>query len=173
MLPSEQGALWLPVAKHLPLHISRLGQVSTMLVENKKMVQDMAALFGGRAARPQGFMTIPSADGTTPIMVAGLGQCEAAELEDIALEAIEKDAARVAKGLPAVDFEAEREQRGVPPKETFATRYREYLQERADYGRRNIRTALTTPYTRHVREHGMGKGQSMSVVPSNYPGDTK
>jgi hypothetical protein len=165
----ERNALWLPIAKQMPLHISRLGKMSTMLVENKKLAQDMAAMFGGRAAKPQGIVTMPSADGTTPIMIAGMGQCEAAELEDIALEALEKDAEQIKKTGTAVDFAAERERRGYAPVETFDTRYREYLAERAEYGRRNLRTAITTPYGQHVREHGMGKGQSMSVVPSNYP----
>ena len=170
MNPIEQGALWLPIQQTLPLHIVRLGrQPETVLVQNQKFVKEMSAVFGGRASKPSGFVTMPSADGQTPIMVAGMGMVETAELEDIALEALEKDAAQVKRTGTSIDFAAERERRGAPPVETFDARYREYLQERADWGRRNIRTGLTTPYSKKVREEGMGKGQAMSAVPSNYP----
>lgn len=160
----EEGSLWLPFERHLPLHICRLGQMSTMIVENKKLAQEMAHIWGGRAAKPQGVMTIPSADNTTPIMIAGLGHCEVAELEDIALEAIEKDAAQIMQNGGAVDFAAERERRGLPSRESFDQRFRDAMQARADYGRANMRTALTTPMEK------MSKGQAMVAVPHNYPG---
>ena len=161
----EQGALWVPIARQLPLHLVKLGQMSTMMIENKKFVADMAEVFGGRAAKPAGVMTIPSIDNTTPIMVAGLGGTEVAELEDIALEAMEKDEEQYRKTHSAIDHAAERERRGAPTAESFDTRFREAMQARADHGRRNIRTALTTPYDGRIE-----KGQAMSVVPHNYPG---
>ena len=174
MTPMEAGALWLPIEQNMPLHIVRLGrQPETIFVQNQKFVRELSAAFGGRASRPEGMVTMPSADGRTPIMIAGMGGVEAAELEDIALEALEKDAAQVKKTGGAIDFAAERERRGAAPVETFDTRYREYLQERGDWGRRNIRTSLTTPYMQKVREDGMGKGQAMSAVPSNYPTQEK
>ena len=167
MAVDERGALWVPVATVMPLHISRLGKMSTMMVENKKIAQDLSYRLGGRAQKPPGIVTMPAADGQTPIMIAGLGECEAAEMEDIALEALEKSEEQMQKTGASIDFASERERRGYEPVETFDTRYREYLHERAEYGKRNIRTALTQPFAEHVHEHGLGRGQSMVTVPAN------
>ncbi len=159
MTPAEDGSLWLPLAQIMPLHIARLGETSTMLIRNRSYIDAMSQVFGGRAAKPDGIGSMPASDGETPIMVAGLGECEVSEMQDILLEALEKTEAQVKKTGTAIDFEAERERRGFPSAATFDQRYREYFQERADYGRRNLRTALTTPYT------GGGRGQSMIALP--------
>lgn len=146
MTPMEEGALWIPIARHLPLHISRLGQVSCMLVENRKFAQDMAQVFKGRADRPPGMVTIPSRDGSTPIMVAAYGQVEVAELEEIALEAIERDARAVARTGHALDLEEERQLRGYGPSETADVRIREGMSTRARILRANWRSAGREPF---------------------------
>jgi len=162
MDPAEEGLL-IPIAQVMPLYISRLGQqTDTLLIENKKFVQDLARFFDGqRAAKPEGMVTIPAADGSTPIMIAGMGQCEAAEMEDIALEAIEKAEAQTKKTGAAIDFAAERERRGAASAESFSDRVKEYFQARADQGRRNFRTGANTP----MAELGLTRGQSMIVSP--------
>ena len=166
---AEQGGLYIPIAQVMPLHIQRLGETSTMLIRNRAYVDAMSQVFGGRSAKPQGIVAMPAADGETPILVAGLGECEVAEMEDILTEALEKTEAQVKKTGTAIDFESERAARGAPSAETFDQRLREYMQARVDYGKQNIRTALTTPFGQHVREQGgLSRGQSQIALPTHY-----
>ena len=158
MRASEQGAIWIPIEKYMPLVLSHRGQLTQMLVENRKAAGDLAQVFGGRAAKPNGVLQIPSADGTTPIMIAGLGECEVAEMEEIAIKAYEDSVDQVKKTGATIDFDAERERAGMPPAETFDTRVREYMQDRADAGRRNFRSGLHTPIS-------ILRGQTMQTMP--------
>ncbi len=111
---------------------------SVILIKGKSQVEDMAYLSGGRANRPRKPVMLVGPDGTTPVMVAGAGNVEGAELEEIALAEWERQEERIKRGRPAgIDFEAIRGRRGLPPREQFDQDFREAVQRRINAHKRN------------------------------------
>ena len=159
---AEQGAIWVPIEQYMPLILSQRGQLQQMLIQNRKAAADLSQIFGGRAAKPNGMLQIPAADGVTPIMIPAMGEAEVAQIEELALRAYEETQEQVKKTGTAIDFDAERERAGLPPAETFDTRVREHMQARADAGRRNFRSAAGTPLSKLQ----LTRGQTQQVMPA-------
>jgi hypothetical protein len=92
-----------------------------------------------------------------------MGECEIAELEDIALEAYEKAARTLARCGTTIDFAEERDKRGLPPVEKFDELYRQALEDRIH----NQKTNPTDyPSRDYARESGLIHGQGQAVVPA-------
>lgn len=95
-------------------------------------VEDIAHIFGGRAAKVKGPIFLYGPQGQ-PVIIIATGHEEAAEIEDLAINAMNK---------PRFNFEEARERRGLPD----LTKARELFQEAlADSVRRQRQNPRTTP----------------------------
>ncbi len=92
--------------------------------------RDLAYRLGGRAKKPPRELVLVGPDGKTPIIIPALGCCEAAELEDIAIAACEKQQAKLDKGQEAVDFDELRRREGRPIRTEFDPMFRQALRDR-------------------------------------------
>lgn len=97
-----------------------------------QQVKDFAAQVG-RTQKPKKPLMLYGPDNYMPIVVIGDGVTEAAEMEDLALAALDKQEAAVKKHGRAIDFDDERERRGLVRREDFGTALAEAFAERARY----------------------------------------
>ena len=88
--------------------------------------KEIGHVFGGRAAMPNQPIILTGADGHTPIMIVTAGVSEAAEVEEIAIAAKEKGAAKLKSTGSQFDINSFRDRNGVPIGE-YDTRVREHL----------------------------------------------
>ena len=88
---------------------------------------DLAYTLGGRAKKPRKPIFLFGPHGE-PIILIGAGEAEAAELEDLAQEAM---------AHKPVDFAAKREQHGYPQREQFDSLFRQAVRNRMERHRRN------------------------------------
>ena len=93
---------------------------------------DIAYSLGGRDQKPRKPIFLYGAHGE-PIILIGAGEAEAAELEDLAHEALAQ---------PAMDFAAKRERYGYPPRDQFDSLFRNALRDRM---KRHKQNPITDP----------------------------
>lgn len=113
---------------------------SVHAVNDAKEAHDLAYRLGGRAVMPMREIVLIGPDGRTPIVIPGLGVTEAAELEDLALEIYERKEQRLREGKPLVDFDALREEAGLPSRQEFDPLFRQALRDRIAKHRASPRT---------------------------------
>ena len=89
--------------------------------------REISHVFGGRAAMPNQPIILMGADGHTPIIVVTAGVSEAAEIEEIAIAAKEKGAAKLKATGSQLDTKSFRERNNLPQIEEFDTRVKEHL----------------------------------------------
>ena len=128
--------LWLPVAQMplagVPLPMANMvrktrpGYLGTSITQ----VKDLGQAYGGRAGKPIGEVVLIGADGMTPLIIAGMGECEVAEMEEIALAALEKQEKNIRDNGSPINFVKYREDNGLPPVEKFDELYRTALMDR-------------------------------------------
>lgn len=126
----------IPIAKKIPLVMNRWevpyslrGQLSGA-VRDDVAAKEIGHAFGRSTLIEKPFL-VQTSLGSAVVMTEGV--TEAAELEDLALEALDRQRER-SKG----DFGAEmREKRGMPRREEFDKLYRDALEERIERHRRN------------------------------------
>lgn len=133
-LANEDGVVFLPDTMLLRRGINPRA-VAPSWLKNKTAILDgveallrgdMAEVYGGRAAKGRELTVVGRGAGKDPIMIVHDKETEVAELEDLALEALERK---------PIDFAASRERNGKPDKATFDQRVRERAQAHIDYAR--------------------------------------
>ena len=107
------------------------GEVSGY-IRGRKQVEEFAHA-QGRATKPQKPLMLYGPDNYTPIVIVGDGVTEAAEMQDLALQAIDKQEAQYKKSGRGLDFDDMRERRGLVRREDFDTALKEAFAERAKY----------------------------------------
>jgi hypothetical protein len=113
------------------------GQVSGALRMNQVAEYAHAV---GRTAKPKAPLMLYGPDNYMPIMVIGDGVTEAAEMQDLAMEALDRQAESVKKNGRGMNFDEARERAGLVRREDFSDAMKDALRRRADYLRRNWRT---------------------------------
>ena len=106
--------------------LSLQGQVIGM----PERMGDIAYSLGGRDKKPRKPLFLYGPRGE-PIMLMGAGEATAAEMEDLAYEALDK---------AEIDFAAKRERDGYPSREKFDSLFRNALRDRMEKHRRSPRT---------------------------------
>ena len=135
--------LLIPIARRGPM-----GYGSTSLLPKKyagkvvaltakSQTADLAEVFGGRAATPAQNIVIVGPDGRTPILIAGLGVTEVAELEELAQEAFEKAETKLKKTGTVIPFAEHRERLGKPEAKEFDGLLRQALLDRIKKHKQN------------------------------------
>lgn len=124
--------IWLPFWKRLDVMRAPLPPRAT-----HKEIEDLAYSLGGRGSRPQGPVVLVGADGQTPILLVGLGQAEASELQDLAHDAIERSEENLKKEGSAMRFDTLRERAGYAPREKVGELIAEGLERRRMEAKRN------------------------------------
>ena len=107
------------------------GEVSGYL-RGRKQVEEFAYA-QGRTEKPRKPLMLYGPDNYTPIVIVGDGVTEAAEMQDLALQAIDKQEAQYKKSGRGLDFDDMRERRGLVRREDFDTALKEAFAERAKY----------------------------------------
>lgn len=103
----------------------------------KSQTADLAAVFGGRAATPRQNIMLVGPDGRTPILVAGLGVTEVAELEELAQEAFERAEDKMKKNGTVIPFDEHRERLGMAESKDFDPLFRQALTDRIKKHKQN------------------------------------
>ena len=106
------------------------GQVSGRL--NWQGVSDFAHEVG-RTRMPTKPLMIVGPDGGVPILIMVDGDTEAAEMQDLALAAVDKQQEQIKKTGRAMDFDSLREQHGMVRREDFAQTLSDGLQRNVEY----------------------------------------
>lgn len=107
------------------------GQVSGVL-RGMKQAQDFAHAIG-RDRKPTRPLMLYGPDNAMPILVIGDGVTEAAELEDLAIEAIGKQDESVKKYGRGMDFDEARQRAGMARREDFGVLMAEAFERRVKY----------------------------------------
>lgn len=121
-------------------------------VRTVKQVEDFAHAFG-RDAKPTKPLMLEGPDSRMPIMVMGLGVTEASEMQDLALEALDKQEENYKKYGRGYNFEEAREKAGYPRKEDFPQLFSDAMAERAEMLRRH---KVTMKSKLEQRRYGRG-----------------
>lgn len=114
------------------------GEVSGVM-RGKQQVMDFAHAVG-RRTMPKKPLMLYGADNYMPICVIGDGVTEAAEMEDLALEALDRQAESVKKNGRGMNFDEARERRGMVRREDFGTVLSEALMRNVKRRKANWRT---------------------------------
>lgn len=118
--------------------MSMQGTLSGSL-RGRKQVEDFAHAVG-RGNMPVKPLMLYGPDNGVPILIVGDGVTEAAEMQDLALAAIEKQETQVKKTGRAMDFDQQREQAGMTRREDFGKSLSEAFQRNVKYLKENART---------------------------------
>lgn len=102
--------------------------------------RDIGHVFGGRAAMPNQPIVLQQPGAVTPTIIMTAGVSEAAEIEDLALEAQEKTAENLKKFGTTMDFDTIREKLGKPRREDVPQLMHDAIQRRIDEQKKNWRT---------------------------------
>lgn len=94
----------------------------------------------GRTAKPKKPLMIYGPDNYMPICVIGDGVTEAAEMQDLALEAIGRQEESMKRNGRGMDFDSARERAGMVRREDFGTAMAEAMERRVKYLKANQRT---------------------------------
>lgn len=116
------------------------GMVQAALPTTKD-IEDFTHAMGGRDAKPKGPVLLWGPDGSQ-IYIMGAGEASAAEIQDLAYEAMEKAQKQAKQSGRSFDFNSRRERAGLPSADKFDSLYREALRERA---RRHMANPITDP----------------------------
>lgn len=101
----------------------------------------------GRNRMPKQPLMVYGPDNAYPILIVGDGVTEAAEMQDLAQEALGKQEENVRKFGRAFDFDEARERAGMVRREDFGKVLSDALQKNVDYLKRN---QVTDPYGRNM-----------------------
>lgn len=107
------------------------GEVSGA-IRGMKQAKDFAHAVG-RSEKPRKPLLVFGPDERTPILIIGDGVTEAAEMQDLALAAIDKQTEQVKKTGRGFDFDEAREKKGFVRREDFGTAMAEAFERRAKY----------------------------------------
>jgi hypothetical protein len=121
------------------------GQLSGSL-RGAQQVADFAHAIG-RNKMPKRPLMVYGPDNGYPILVIGDGVTEAAEMQDLAQEALGKQEENVRKHGRAFDFDEARERHGMVRREDFGKVLSDALQRNVDYLKRN---QVTDPRGRYM-----------------------
>ena len=148
--------LWLPLGtpRHHGVPETMRGGVSGA-VEGSKEANELARRLGGNGARPKAPILIWGADNRTPILLCGDGETEASELQDIALEALERQQESVNETGRGMDYDAFRERNGLMERAKVDEAVREAIRDRIKRHKRNSRT---DPFRQPQKPLGMFQG---------------
>ena len=101
-------------------------------IRNRKMVEEFAYA-QGRATMPKKPLMLYGADNYTPIVVIGDGVTEAAEMQDLALGALDKQETQYKKSGRGFDFDEAREKAGMVRREDFGAAMATAFEERVKH----------------------------------------
>jgi len=114
------------------------GDVSGVMRGMKQVTEFAHAV--GRSAKPKKPLMVYGPDNYMPICVIGDGVTEAAEMQDLALEAIGRQEESVKRNGRGMDFDGARERAGMVRREDFGEAMRIAFEERVKYLKANHRT---------------------------------
>lgn len=97
----------------------------------------IAHMFGGRAAKPKRPILMYGPDSRVTHVIWADGQTEAAELEEVACETLEKAEQRMRETGRALNIDERRARAGLPPREKVDELIRDALRRRAQEHQRN------------------------------------
>lgn len=103
----------------------------------------ISTMFGSRHFKPTAPILLVGPDGRVPILLIADGDTEAAELEDLAQEAINQQEEQLAAGGRGMDFDKLREKHGQVRREDVDVSIREAIQRRIDHHKAN---PVTDPF---------------------------
>lgn len=152
--------LWLPIGRvqsHHGVPETMRGSVSGA-VEGSREANDLARRLGGGHVRPKAPILIWGADNRTPILLMGDGETEASELQDLALEALERQQESVNATGRGADYDAFRERQGLMEKAKVDEAVREAIRDRIKKHKRNSRT---DPFRQPQKPLGSFQGVDM------------
>jgi hypothetical protein len=136
------------LAKPTGVPYAMKGQVHA--ADNMAQVQEIGRSFG-RGYKPQKPILIHGPFDKQVIVIAGMGEAEAAEIEDVAIAKLAQAEERARKGEPAFDFEANRERIGYPSASKFDENFRLALEDKIKRHKKNPRTDPNTkPHTKRI-----------------------
>lgn len=113
------------------------GEVSGVL--GRQQVTDYAYALG-REAKPKKPLMVYGPDNYMPICIIGDGVTEAAEMQDLAEEAIGRQEEEVRRHGRGMNFDEARERRGMIRREDFGAAVADAMARRAAYLKANQRT---------------------------------
>lgn len=116
---------------------------------------DLAYRLGGRDARPTAPVLIWGPDNRTPIMIIGDGVTEAAELEDIALEAIDNQAESVKNNGRGMDYDQFREDHGMMRRDEVPAAIKNAIADRIAKHKAN---PVSDPFRQPQKPRGVHQG---------------
>lgn len=144
--------LLIPIARRIPvvynaagIPLALRGQVSGA-VRNAAEAGEIAYAFG-RDAKPVQPILVYGPDERVVTVIMGNGLTEAAELQDIALEAMEVNRERQRRQGGTVNFDELREEAGLVPRDQYDAAFRDALRRRVAQHKAN---PITDP-ARQVR----------------------
>ena len=111
------------------------GRVSG-IAKGMRQAEDFAHAIG-RDAKPSRPLMVYGPDNGIPIMVIGDGVTEAAEMQDLAMEAIGRQEEQVRKNGRGFNFDEARERAGMVRKEDFDAAFRDALARRIAFLKAN------------------------------------
>ena len=124
---------------------------SNRAVGNHQEAGDLAYMLGGRSAMPKAPVLVWGPDNRTVIMLVGDGVTEAAELQDMALEAIERQEEQIARNGRGMDYDAMREKHGYVSRENAGNAISDAIAERIAHHKAN---PVTDPFRQPRRALG-------------------
>lgn len=128
-----------------------LEQHVSAAAQGHKEAAGIATMFGSRHFKPTAPILLVGPDGRVPILLIADGDTEAAELEDLAQEAIDQQEGQLKAGGRGMDFDKLREKHGQVRHEDVDVSIREAIQRRIDHHKRN---PVTDGFRQPQRELG-------------------
>jgi hypothetical protein len=125
MLPDGRASWYEPVRPGQKM--APIWKRNTHVVEKP---DDIVAIMGGRATRPNEPITLIGPDGM-PIAIVGLGQTETAEIADLVQQQQEKQ---------PINWDVKRDQMGLMPRDRAGDEISQAIERRMDQHKRNWRT---------------------------------
>ncbi len=105
-----------------------------------KNAKDIAYRYGARDHKPFLPLYVKGPDDRVPMVVAGWGEVEASEIQDLTLAAIDKQQEMIKRTGRAMDFDEMREQARMVRREDFPQMLSDAALERAEYMKAHSRT---------------------------------
>lgn len=116
----------------------RMGTVTAAGARGMREAMNLVDMLGGDPRfKPQAPILLVGPDGRTPILLVGAGETEAAELQDMAMEAIGHQDEMVAVGGRGMDYDGLREKHGAVRRDEAGQAISDAIQARIDHHQQN------------------------------------
>lgn len=133
-------------------------------VRGHREAAGISRMFGSPSYKPRAPILLVGPDGRVPILLIGDGVTEAAELEDMAQEAIDRQEAQIAAGGRGMNFDELRERSGQVRRDQVDTQIREAVSTRIKHHLQNPRT---DPFRQPLRDQ-LGKVFALGAISKEH-----